>query len=379
MTNNEFIGKKQKSKISFKDLNENQNTKLKFIIYDFKENEIKNYYTKIKLDFINKTFTNFNIIKKELIYFIIEFNSDKEQNILNNEINYFYDEKFILSDDKNNTKCFNLTIYLKELNTIYISLNKFKNSVSYELLYESVNNTLLLPKYIILNNYIFDNFDTFGDGFNKRLNIMNINNNDLSKNVTDEPLNNSYKISYRIITENKINKIIQFYDEEKLIEKKSIGDEKIKYINEFKKFDYDFKILINNDKITKENYQNVKNTYLNIVNGFNKIIKDFSFFDDDLKNYINIDANYVELYKYYSYCRLLGGFNLKKEDFEKNNSKLYDNYVYIIKFFIKYKNFIELIVNISLEEKEKFILIRGYFKYMILQYNKIIIMMLKYV
>jgi len=64
-------------------------------------------------------------------------------------------------------------------------------------------------KVIIQIFYAKNNFfDEFGDRFTKRLNILNINDNSLIKNIKETNLENSYKINYRIENYLKINKII---------------------------------------------------------------------------------------------------------------------------------------------------------------------------
>ena len=156
---------------------------------------------------INRKF-NINIEKEnDLYYFNTIFDSEIEEIFKINNIKYFYTEKITLKKN-NNHKSFNITLYLNEINKFNIFLNENINQTySFEILFESYNPNFL-PKNFTLSNNKFNFFDEFGDRFTKRLNILNINDNSLIKNIKETNLENSYKINYRIENYLKINKII---------------------------------------------------------------------------------------------------------------------------------------------------------------------------
>ena len=199
-----FLQNERKSDYSFendiqKENEEIKKTIIKFVVYDYDNNNNDNYYNKIHLKFINKSYNI--IIKKENNnnVFSIIFDGDDEQLFIENEIEYYYTEIITLKyNDNENSKSFNLTIYLNEENNVNIFLNKYQQqSYSYELLYESFNANYL-PKNIPIADTIFNNFDTFGDKFSKRLNIINVIDDKLIEDIKKPSKEISYKISYRI-------------------------------------------------------------------------------------------------------------------------------------------------------------------------------------
>ena len=212
MSNLSFLQSKRKTDIIFENIlssekKENKKLIIKFIICDFDSNNNKNNYDIIYFNYINRKF-NINIEKEnEIYYFNIIFDSEIEEIFKINNIKYFYTEKITLKKN-NNHKSFNITLYLNEINKFNIFLNENINQTySFEILFESYNPNFL-PKNFTLSNNKFNFFDEFGDRFTKRLNILNINDNSLIKNIKETNLENSYKINYRIENYLKINKII---------------------------------------------------------------------------------------------------------------------------------------------------------------------------
>ena len=212
MSNLSFLQSKRKTDIIFENIlssekKENKKLIIKFIICDFDSNNNKNNYDIIYFNYINRKF-NINIEKEnEIYYFNIIFDSEIEEIFKINNIKYFYTEKITLKKN-NNHKSFNITLYLNEINKFNIFLNENINQTySFEILFESYNPNFL-PNNFTLSNNKFNFFDEFGDRFTKRLNILNINDNSLIKNIKETNLENSYKINYRIENYLKINKII---------------------------------------------------------------------------------------------------------------------------------------------------------------------------
>jgi hypothetical protein len=331
-------------------------------VYDYDNNNNDNYYNKIHLKFINKSYNI--IIKKENNnnVFSIIFDGDDEQLFIENEIEYYYTEIITLKyNDNENSKSFNLTIYLNEENNVNIFLNKYQQqSYSYELLYESFNANYL-PKNIPIADTIFNNFDTFGDKFSKRLNIINVIDDKLIEDIKKPSKEISYKISYRIENINKINKIIQIYEEEKKRKKINIDNNKIiNILNAIKPIDEKINDLLNKYSLINENnYENIKKIYFEIINEFNKYSNDFLILNEEPKNFNNMNDNILNLLYYYEIYQLL---NIIKEKNEFNNLnltieliKIYDSIVEQIK---KLKIFISTLNNLSLIDK--FYIIRGY-------------------
>jgi hypothetical protein len=362
-----FLQNERKSDYSFendiqKENEEIKKTIIKFVVYDYDNNNNDNYYNKIHLKFINKSYNI--IIKKENNnnVFSIIFDGDDEQLFIENEIEYYYTEIITLKyNDNENSKSFNLTIYLNEENNVNIFLNKYQQqSYSYELLYESFN-TNYLPKNIPIADTIFNNFDTFGDKFSKRLNIINVIDDKLIEDIKKPSKEISYKISYRIENINKINKIIQIYEEEKKREKINIDNNKIiNILNAIKPIDEKINDLLNKYSLINENnYENIKKIYFEIINEFNKYSNDFLILNEEPKNFNNMNDNILNLLYYYEIYQLL---NIIKEKNEFNNLnltieliKIYDSIVEQIK---KLKIFISTLNNLSLIDK--FYIIRGY-------------------
>ena len=362
-----FLQNERKSDYSFendiqKENEEIKKTIIKFVVYDYDNNNNDNYYNKIHLKFINKSYNI--IIKKENNnnVFSIIFDGDDEQLFIENEIEYYYTEIITLKyNDNENSKSFNLTIYLNEENNVNIFLNKYQQqSYSYELLYESFNANYL-PKNIPIADTIFNNFDTFGDKFSKRLNIINVIDDKLIEDIKKPSKEISYKISYRIENMNKINKIIQIYEEEKKRKKINIDNNKIiNILNAIKPIDEKINDLLNKYSLINENnYENIKKIYFEIINEFNKYSNDFLILNEEPKNFNNMNDNILNLLYYYEIYQLL---NIIKEKNEFNNLnltieliKIYDSIVEQIK---KLKIFISTLNNLSLIDK--FYIIRGY-------------------
>ena len=362
-----FLQNERKSDYSFendiqKENEEIKKTIIKFVVYDYDNNNNGNYYNKIHLKFINKSYNIILNKENNNKVFSIIFDVVDEQLFIENEIEYYYTEIITLKyNDNENSKSFNLTIYLNEENNVNIFLNKYQQqSYSYELLYESFN-TNYLPKNIPIANTTFNNFDTFGDKYSKRLNIINVIDDQLIKNIKKPIKEISYKISYRIENINKINKIIQIYEEEKKRKKINIDNNKIiNILNAIKPIDEKINDLLNKYSLINENnYENIKKIYFEIINEFNKYSNDFLILNEEPKNFNNMNDNILNLLYYYEIYQLL---NIIKEKNEFNNLnltieliKIYDSIVEQIK---KLKIFISTLNNLSLINK--FYIIRGY-------------------
>ena len=300
-----ILQNKHKSDFSLEDLISNEerledkNTIIKFNFIDYDSESIENNYNKIKLEFINKTY-DINILKNNNSYnFYICFDENIEHIFIENDIKYFYVEKITLINEKNNSKSFNITIYLKEINTINIFIKNYqKTTFSYELLYEATNNNNL-PKNINIDNYIFDDFDEFGDQFCKRLNIINILNDSLIKDININTKEISYKISYRIENKNKINKIIQKYENEKKLDKIELKDLS-SLLNNIRINDENMNLLLKDyQNLNVDNFLTIKELYIKIVNNYKNYFKDPFIFNNNAKSYVNINNDFIEILKYF--------------------------------------------------------------------------------
>ena len=363
MSNLNFLKSKRKSDFTIENILSSEKldkkTIIKFIVYDFDNNNKENYYNIIFFEYINRTF-EININREnDLYYFDITFDNEIEEILNNNDIKYFYTEKIILKKN-NNYKSFNITLYLNEINTFNIFLKENINQTySFEILFESYNPNFL-PKNFTLSNYEFNHFDDFGDKFTKRLNVLNITDNSLIKNIIKNNLENSFKINYRIENNSKINKIIQSYENETKLEKKKL-ENFTNLLNNIQKYENKLTKFLNN-QINNNNLLETNETYIDIMNYFDNCFAEYNFtrnpkifLDDNDKNIIEI----LEYYEIYEILKIIKkNFNIYNPEEFTDLIIVYNSYLEHIK---KFKNFISSIKNFkNLSILNKFYIIRGY-------------------
>ena len=363
MSNLNFLQSKRKSDKSIENILSSEKldskTIIKFIVYDFDSNNKENYYNIIFFDYINRKF-DININREnDLYYFDITFDSEIEEIFKINDIKYFYTEKIILKKN-NNYKSFNTTLYLNEINTFNIFLkDNINQTYSFEILFESYNPNFL-PKNFILSNYEFNLFDEFGDKFTKRLNILNINDNSLIKNIIENNLENSFKINYRIENNSKINKIIQSYEKETKLEKKKL-ENFTKLFNNIKKYENKLTKFLNN-QINDNNLLETNETYIEIMNYFDNCFAEYNLKKNPKIFLDNNDKKIIEILKYYVIYEIL---KIIKKKFNINNPEeftdliiVYNSYLEHIKKLNNFINSIKICENLSI--LNKFYIIRVY-------------------
>ena len=296
--NTKLLGKKTRRKLAAsKDIIEIEEDKTTINLIYLNDKNINNKnYTYIKFSFSNKISLD-NLIK------------NKEQTISlyieSNEI--LIVDKIELGNDKINIKQnFLLPIYIKKVNTCYISLKPKNKGYFFELIFYAKAMKNLPRNLICSNEQELQTFDNYGLKYRKKINVINVEKNLFNyyiKNIEKLSLDsNSYKICSLIKSNVEITSSLHELKLEKKVKiKKNLIKPDLTHIKKIQNLFEEFK------KYKK--LENIRQKYkaLNNDNAFKQFIKQYTY----------VHALYSEIP-------------------EINDEEVYLLKEYILKFILKY-------------------------------------------